>query len=107
MCSDTNGCSGSYYEHYYIFLKFNSTQETFSIKHHTIPFFIPLDGAVKKYLNSNFKLFLEKIKHYLNSYVARREQVAHLSECTAIGILNLCYSPFQGEKATVNNPTTF
>jgi len=80
---------GSYYEHYYIFLKFNPTRETFSIKHHTIPFFIPLDATCKKYLNSNFKICLEKIKHYLSCYVARREQVAHLSECTAIDIVHV------------------
>jgi hypothetical protein len=75
--------NGKFYEHYYIFLDFDSNNERVLIHRHTIPFFIPLDDIQKKYLSTNLKLFMEKINEYLNSYTARREQVNQLAQCAS------------------------
>eukprot|EP00026_Physarum_polycephalum_P011874 Phypoly_transcript_12122.p1 GENE.Phypoly_transcript_12122~~Phypoly_transcript_12122.p1 ORF type:complete len:328 (+),score=67.09 Phypoly_transcript_12122:75-1058(+) len=74
---------GYYYEHFQIYLELDHNQKL-RISHHTVPYFIPIDRIQKKYLNSDIKTFIHTMSDYLNSFVARRQQLINLADCETV-----------------------
>eukprot|EP00128_Syssomonas_multiformis_P002455 Colp12_sorted_trinity150504_noHs@4238 len=73
-----------YFESYYVFVQVHATENTLSVYKHTLPYFIPLDNLVKRFLNNDTKKFLSVIQDHLNALVSRRQQLVQLQEAFSL-----------------------
>ncbi|KAK3834122.1 MAG: Cenp-O kinetochore centromere component-domain-containing protein, partial [Linnemannia gamsii] len=88
---------GKYFEPYYIMLRttpkdkginshdgeddqLDNRKSMFEIAKHTIPHWIPLRETEKRYLNRDMSTFTRNVSGYLQSFVARRENVVQVIE---------------------------
>ncbi|KAG0275163.1 hypothetical protein BGZ95_009116 [Linnemannia exigua] len=114
---------GKYFEPYYIMLrttskdKNNNTQDgeddqldnrrsTFEIAKHTLPHWIPLRETEKRYLNRDMSTFTRNVSGYLQSFVARRENVIQIIEIFTLGDSLLKAAAEAVTAATVDDEAT-
>ncbi|XP_021377527.1 centromere protein O-like [Mizuhopecten yessoensis] len=78
LCFDNNFKS-KFYESYYVEL-LKRDNETFELKHHSLPKFVPVADLAGHHLKDDPSEFASKVSDYLYAYVTRREEVARVQE---------------------------
>ncbi|PIK50032.1 putative centromere protein O-like [Apostichopus japonicus] len=74
ICWDTFH-QGEFFESFYAQVEIN---EESKIEKHSIPFFIPIQSLVDRYLSDSMECFVQMVGNYLNAYVSRRQEAVEL-----------------------------
>ncbi|XP_033727496.1 centromere protein O-like isoform X1 [Pecten maximus] len=76
LCFDNNYKSKFYDSFFVELLKHDS--DTFELKHHSLPNFMPVANLAVKYLKDDLSEFASKVSDYLYAYITRREEVVQV-----------------------------
>jgi hypothetical protein len=63
---------GSFIESYFIVLHHHHATQQFTIRNHTIPYFVPVSMLAAQYLNTDLKTFITALSEYLDAVAKRR-----------------------------------
>ncbi|KAJ5072236.1 inner kinetochore subunit mal2 [Anaeramoeba ignava] len=70
--------NGKFINEFLVILQFNHENDSLEIFKHSLPYFIPIENISVQFLNKNFHKFKTIVKRYLDSFVARKQQMIEL-----------------------------